>query len=90
MDLHLKQYLRLLSPITRTGSHCNNAVKKYITVFQIPPSCPRFPGSLVVLSSAGLLQLVISSVILYQLHKVKNGCIHYKWFKTEGIPHADF
>jgi len=37
-----------------------------------------------------LLQLVTSRVILYQLLKVKNGCTLYKWFKTEGIPHADF
>lgn len=37
MDLHLKQYLRLLffSPITRTDSRCNNIVK----------ICNRLPNS---------------------------------------------
>lgn len=90
MDLHLKQYLGLLSPMNKNRFTLQQYCKKICNIFQIPPSCPRFPGSLVVLSSAGLLQLVISSVILYQLPKVKNGCILYKWFKTEGIPHADF
>lgn len=90
MDLHLKQYLGLLSPINKNRFTLQEYCKKMHN--HLPNSTklskiPRKPCCTVLWWLAAACYFQCN---LYQLLKVKNGCILYKWFKTEGIPHADF
>lgn len=90
MDLHLKQYLGLLSPINKNRFMLQEYCKKMHN--HLPNSTklskiPRKPCCTVLWWLAAACYFQCN---LYQLLKVKNGCILYKWFKTEGIPHADF